>query len=89
MLCFSSDGLCYSKTLLQVLEFFHFACTSEDINNLAHALMLKESINSVMFPVMDKIIKALCDMAKDNAHVPMLSRTHGQVCSFVHLGYFK
>jgi len=69
-----------------VLEFFHFACTSEDINNLAHALMLKETMNSVMFPVMDKIVKALCDMAKDNAHVPMLSRTHGQVCSFVHLG---
>ncbi|QCE01301.1 adenylosuccinate lyase [Vigna unguiculata] len=70
----------------KVLEFFHFACTSEDINNLAHALMLKESINSVMFPVMDKIIKALCDMAKDNAHVPMLSRTHGQPASPTTLG---
>ncbi|KAG4998360.1 hypothetical protein JHK85_029799 [Glycine max] len=57
-----------------VLEFFHFACTSEDINNLAHALMLKETMNSVM----DKIIKALCDISEDNAHVPMLSRTHGQ-----------
>jgi adenylosuccinate lyase len=62
-----------------VLEFFHFACTSEDINNLAHALMLKEAMNAVMFPVMDKIIEALCTMAKDNADVPMLSRTHGQV----------
>ncbi|KAL3035217.1 hypothetical protein AAZX31_02G238300 [Glycine max] len=62
----------------KVVEFFHFACTSEDINNLAHALMLRETMNSIMFPVMDKIIKALCDMAKDNAHVPMLSRTHGQ-----------
>ncbi|KHN02717.1 Adenylosuccinate lyase [Glycine soja] len=59
---------------LEVLEFFHFACTSEDINNLAHALMLKETMNSVM----DKIIKALCDISEDNAHVPMLSRTHGQ-----------
>ena len=68
-----------------MLEFFHFACTSEDINNLAHALMLKETMNSVMFPVMDQIIKALCDMAKDNALVPMLSHTHGQECSFVHL----
>ena len=64
-----------------MLEFFHFACTSEDINNLAHALMLKETMNSVM----DKIIKALCDISEDNAHVPMLSRTHGQVCLFVHL----
>ena len=42
-------------------------------------------MNSVMFPVMDKIMIALCDVAKDNADVPMLSRTHGQVCSFVHL----
>ncbi|KAL2995762.1 hypothetical protein AAZX31_10G235300 [Glycine max] len=57
----NSDGLCYSKTLF-------------DINNLAHALMLKETMNSVM----DKIIKALCDISEDNAHVPMLSRTHGQ-----------
>ncbi|KAK7372455.1 hypothetical protein VNO80_05835 [Phaseolus coccineus] len=70
----------------KVLEFFHFACTSEDINNLAHALMLKETMNSVMFPVMDKIVKALCDMAKDNAHVPMLSRTHGQPASPTTLG---
>ncbi|XP_014504114.1 uncharacterized protein LOC106764342 [Vigna radiata var. radiata] len=70
----------------KVREFFHFACTSEDINNLAHGLMLKETMNSVMFPVMDKIIKALCDMAKDNAHVPMLSRTHGQPATPTTLG---
>ncbi|KAJ0045049.1 hypothetical protein Pint_06428 [Pistacia integerrima] len=71
---------------VEVLEFFHFACTSEDINNLAHALMLKESINKVMFPVMDKLIKSLCNIAKDNAHVPMLSRTHGQTASPTTLG---
>ncbi|XP_061343541.1 uncharacterized protein LOC133289577 [Gastrolobium bilobum] len=70
----------------KVLEFFHFACTSEDINNLAHALMLKEAMDSVMFPVMDKLIKALCSMAKDNAHIPMLSRTHGQPASPTTLG---
>lgn len=64
---------------LQVLEFLHFACTSEDINNLAHALMLKEAMNTVLFPVMDELIKAICNMARDNAHIPMLSRTHGQV----------
>lgn len=64
---------------LQVLEFFHFACTSEDINNLAHALMLKEAMHGVIFPVMDELIKAICSMARDNAHIPMLSRTHGQV----------
>ncbi|XP_044461057.1 adenylosuccinate lyase-like [Mangifera indica] len=72
--------------IAKVLEFFHFACTSEDINNLAHALMLKESINQVMFPVMDQLIKALCNIAKDNAHVPMLSRTHGQTASPTTLG---
>ncbi|XP_058723942.1 uncharacterized protein LOC131595577 isoform X2 [Vicia villosa] len=72
--------------IAKVLEFFHFACTSEDINNLAHALMLKEAMNSVMFPAMDKIIKALCTMAKDNAHISMLSRTHGQPASPTTLG---
>ncbi|CAJ2653314.1 adenylosuccinate lyase-like [Trifolium pratense] len=72
--------------IAKVLEFFHFACTSEDINNLAHALMLKEAMNSVIFPVMDKIIKALCTMAKDNAHISMLSRTHGQPASPTTLG---
>lgn len=69
--------------LLQVLEFFHFACTSEDINNLAHAMMLKEAMHDVIFPVMDELIKAICNMARDNAHIPMLSRTHGQVGYFV------
>ncbi|KAI4382158.1 hypothetical protein MLD38_008156 [Melastoma candidum] len=72
--------------IVLVLEFFHFACTSEDINNLAHGLILKESMNKVMFPVMDKLIRAICTMAKDNAHVPMLSRTHGQPASPTTLG---
>lgn len=63
----------------QVLEFFHFACTSEDINNLAHALSLKESLNDIIFPVMVDLCKEICTLAKENAHIPMLSRTHGQV----------
>lgn len=67
----------------QVLEFFHFACTSEDINNLAHALMLKDAMNTVMYPVMDRLIEAICKLSKDNAHIPMLSRTHGQVNSYI------
>lgn len=62
-----------------MLEFFHFACTSEDINNLAHALMLKEALTRVVLPAMDEVISAICDMAKENASIPMLSRTHGQV----------
>ncbi|KAK9283984.1 hypothetical protein L1049_012242 [Liquidambar formosana] len=72
--------------IAKVLEFFHFACTSEDINNLAHALMLKEGVNTVIFPVMDELIKAICNMAKDNAHISMLSRTHGQPASPSTLG---
>ncbi|XP_011036011.1 PREDICTED: adenylosuccinate lyase-like [Populus euphratica] len=72
--------------IAKVLEFFHFACTSEDINNLAHALMLKEAMNGVVFPVMDKLIKAICKLAEDNASTPMLSRTHGQPASPTTLG---
>ncbi|KAF9621374.1 hypothetical protein IFM89_020033 [Coptis chinensis] len=67
--------------IAKVLEFFHFACTSEDINNLAHALMLKEGMNTVMFPAMNQVVNAICNMATQNASVPMLSRTHGQVTS--------
>ncbi|XVE52558.1 hypothetical protein DITRI_Ditri02bG0131400 [Diplodiscus trichospermus] len=70
----------------KVLEFFHFACTSEDINNLAHALMLKEAMTQVMFPTMDKLIEAISNMAKANASISMLSRTHGQPASPTTLG---
>ncbi|KAG1338829.1 Adenylosuccinate lyase [Cocos nucifera] len=70
----------------KVLEFFHFACTSEDINNLAHALALKEACNTVIFPVMIELCRTIRDMAKENAHVPMLSRTHGQPASPTTLG---
>ncbi|XP_055823008.1 uncharacterized protein LOC129891620 isoform X1 [Solanum dulcamara] len=70
----------------KVLEFFHFACTSEDINNLAHALMLKGALNTVILPVMDELIKAICDMATTHSSVPMLSRTHGQPASPTTLG---
>ncbi|KAJ9160259.1 hypothetical protein P3X46_025674 [Hevea brasiliensis] len=72
--------------IAKVLEFFHFACTSEDINNLAHALMLQESMNKVIFPIMDELITAICNMAEDNASIPMLSRTHGQPASPTTLG---
>ncbi|GMH20401.1 hypothetical protein Nepgr_022242 [Nepenthes gracilis] len=70
----------------KVLEFVHFACTSEDINNLAHALMLKEALNSVVFPAMDELIGSICDKAKKYADIPMLSRTHGQPASPTTLG---
>jgi adenylosuccinate lyase len=60
------------------LEFVHFACTSEDINNLSHSLMLQRARDEVMLPLMDRIIETLCSMAERWAEVPMLSRTHGQ-----------
>jgi adenylosuccinate lyase len=60
------------------LEFIHFACTSEDINNLSYALMLRDSRDQVMLPRLDEIIEALRALAKRHAALPMLSRTHGQ-----------
>jgi len=64
-----------------VSEFFHFACTSEDINNLSHALMLKAGRDDVLLPNLSAIITKLETMAKDMADEPMLSRTHGQTAS--------
>ncbi|KAL7613605.1 uncharacterized protein LOC111901299 [Lactuca sativa] len=72
--------------IAKVLEFFHFGCTSEDINNLAHGLMLKESVNTVILPIMDDLINAIYTMAKTYAYIPMLSRTHGQPASPTTLG---
>ena len=63
----------------QVLEFIHFACTSEDINNLAHAMMLRDAVTTHLLPAMDTLIAALRSMAHTHAAQPMLSRTHGQV----------
>ncbi|MCE1171990.1 MAG: adenylosuccinate lyase, partial [Azovibrio sp.] len=62
----------------KVTEFIHFACTSEDINNLSHALMLKAARDEVMLPSLDKVIGRLRDLAHELAEVPMMSRTHGQ-----------
>jgi len=67
---------------LQVaVEFVHFACTSEDINNTSHALQLKSSRQMVLLPAIDQILQALQTMAHAHAQVPMLSRTHGQTAS--------
>ena len=67
-------------SLEKYLEFIHFACTSEDINNLSHALMLKQGID-IIKPVQAQIIDFLKAFAQDNKDVPMLSRTHGQTAS--------
>ena len=70
-----------SAELNAVSEFVHFACTSEDINNLSHALMLKEGRDQVMVPALQDIADQLSAMAREFAEVPMLSRTHGQTAS--------
>ncbi|WP_077036208.1 adenylosuccinate lyase [Pelomonas sp. KK5] len=62
-------------------EFVHFACTSEDINNTSHGLMLKAARAEVLLPTIDKIVTKLTDMAHTLSAVPMLSRTHGQTAS--------
>jgi adenylosuccinate lyase len=64
-----------------VSEFIHFACTSEDINNLSHALMLKGARDGVLLPALEKLIDRLTDLAHELAELPMLSRTHGQPAS--------
>jgi adenylosuccinate lyase len=61
-----------------VTEFIHFACTSEDINNLSHALMLREALQEVMLPVMQELSGAIKQLAVANKAVPMMTRTHGQ-----------
>src|SRR5690606_15231262 len=62
-------------------EFVHFACTSEDINNTSHGLMLKAARDDVLVPALDGLITTLKGMAHQMAGLPMLSRTHGQTAS--------
>ena len=69
-----------------IAEFVHFACTSEDINNLAHALMLRDGIQQALLPDMLEITAALASLAHSSAAVPMLSRTHGQTASPTTMG---
>jgi adenylosuccinate lyase len=68
------------------LEFIHFACTSEDINNLSYALMLADSRAQVMLPRLDALAEVLKQLARKHAAMPMLSRTHGQAASPTTLG---
>jgi len=69
-----------------VSEFLHFACTSEDINNLSYALMLKDAREQVIVPTFERVIRAINELANDNAGLPMLARTHGQPASPTTLG---
>jgi len=70
-----------NKELEAVSEFIHFACTSEDINNLSHALMLTEGRNQVLLSQMDDVINSIKKLAQELAEQPMLCRTHGQPAS--------
>jgi adenylosuccinate lyase len=83
---FIKEKFADNSELMAVNEFVHFACTSEDINNLSHALMLKAGRDDVMLPVMQEVADAIRALAHENAALPMLSRTHGQTASPTTLG---
>ena len=72
--------------LVAASEFIHFACTSEDINNTSHGMMLKAARNDVLLPALRNVIAKLTDIAHEHAELPMLSRTHGQPASPTTLG---
>ena len=80
------EKLADNKETSDKLEFIHFACTSEDINNLSHALMLKGGRNEVMLPALDTLINRLRSHAHQLADLPMLCRTHGQTATPSTLG---
>ena len=82
---FLKEKVSSTPELQNVNEFIHFACTSEDINNLSHALMLEDG-RQVLLGEMRKTLNLITDLAKDNADVAMLSRTHGQTASPTTLG---
>ncbi|KKA44046.1 MULTISPECIES: adenylosuccinate lyase [Salinivibrio] len=78
---FLKEKIADNAELNAVSEFIHFACTSEDINNLSHALMLKEARDTVILPEMQRLADAVKDLSQQFRDVPMLSRTHGQPAS--------
>lgn len=78
---FIKEFISGNDELNRVTEFIHFACTSEDINNLSHALMLKAGRDNTIVPQLNTLHTKLCEMARSFADVPMLSRTHGQTAS--------
>ena len=83
---FLKERIAGNAELEAVSEFMHFACTSEDINNLAHGLMLREGRDLVVLQQMDEVIGLIRDLAHRYAELPMLSRTHGQPASPSTLG---
>jgi adenylosuccinate lyase len=80
------EKLAGNREVMKVGEFIHFACTSEDINNLSHALMLKAAREEALLPALDKVVDRLRELAHQLAEVPMMSRTHGQPATPTTLG---
>lgn len=78
---FIKEKVASNPELKAVSEFIHFACTSEDINNLSHALMLQEGLQSCLLPTAKKLQQTLSKMSREYASLPMLSRTHGQTAT--------
>lgn len=83
---FIKERIAANAELAAISEFVHFACTSEDINNLAYALMLRRGRDEALLPALDGIIDALAELSHREADTPMLSRTHGQPASPTTLG---
>jgi len=83
---FLKESIADVPELVSVSEFIHFACTSEDINNLSYGLMLKEARESVLLPEMGKLVEAVKALAHEYAAQPLLSRTHGQPASPTTMG---
>ncbi len=83
---FLKECIADNDELMKVKEFIHFACTSEDINNLSYALMLKEGRNCILLPQMDELIGTIRALAQQYAECAMLSRTHGQAATPTTMG---
>ena len=78
---FIKERISENLELARISEFVHFACTSEDINNLSYALMLKEGKDNFLLPNAEAVVSRMSEIARTYADVPMLSRTHGQTAS--------
>jgi adenylosuccinate lyase len=78
---FLKQRLADNPEVMRAAEFIHFACTSEDINNLSHALMLKAGRDEVLLPALDRLLERLTELAHAWATLPMLAHTHGQPAS--------
>jgi adenylosuccinate lyase len=83
---FLREHFASNAEVARVGEFIHFACTSEDINNLSHALMLKAGRDTVLLPALNAVTARLVELAHQHAALPMLARTHGQPASPTTLG---